>query len=202
MTRGPRRPRKRLAREISVEISCLRVDPNGRGGAMTALYGPHAGTRVDPSRLLVAPMASFKPFRLDVVNQCLWRGDTRVALMPRPFAVLKYLVEHRGRLVTHDELMGAIWPDTHVQPEVLRRYILEIRRALGDSPEAPRFIQTFPKRGYEFIAPVTEDPAATEGAERPGSDALLPAHLATIPPPVAPSGRHRARAAVILLAAG
>ena len=52
--------------------------------------------------------------------------------MPKPFAVLQYLVEHPGRLVTHDQLLGAIWPDTYVQPEVLRRYILEIRRALGD----------------------------------------------------------------------
>src|SRR5262245_1044986 len=177
MTRGPRRPRKRLAREISVEISCLRVDPNGRGGAMTALYGPHAGARVDPSRLPGGPMASFNPFRLDVVNQCLWRGDTRVALMPRPFAVLRYLVDHRGRLVTHDELMTAIWPDTHVQPEVLRRYILEIRRVLGDSAEAPRFIRTFPKRGYEFIAAVAEDaaPSVTDGTEELSTSALASA---------------------------
>jgi DNA-binding winged helix-turn-helix (wHTH) protein len=46
--------------------------------------------------------------------------------------VLKYLVERAGRLVAQDELLEAIWPDTHVQPEVLRRYILEIRRVLGD----------------------------------------------------------------------
>ena len=99
----------------------------------------------------------FDKFRLDVANQCLWRGDTRVSLMPKPFAVLQYLVEHPGRLVTHDQLLGAIWPDTYVQPEVLRRYILEIRRALGDRAEAPQFVRTFPKRGYQFIAAVTED---------------------------------------------
>ena len=99
----------------------------------------------------------FDSFRLDVANQCLWRGDTRVSLMPKPFAVLQYLVEHPGRLVTHDQLLGAIWPDTYVQPEVLRRYILEIRRALGDRAEAPQFVRTFPKRGYQFIAAVTED---------------------------------------------
>ena len=52
-------------------------------------------------------MRSFEPFRLDVTNQCLWRGDTRVPLMPKPFAVLRYLVEHPGRLVTHDQLLGA-----------------------------------------------------------------------------------------------
>ena len=102
-------------------------------------------------------MKSFQPFRLDEVNQCLWRGDTRVSLMPKPFAVLIYLVEHAGRLVTHDELLSAIWPDTYVQPEVLRRYILEIRRVLNDNAASPHFIETLPKRGYQFIAPVTED---------------------------------------------
>jgi DNA-binding winged helix-turn-helix (wHTH) protein/tetratricopeptide (TPR) repeat protein len=106
-------------------------------------------------------MRSFGPFRLDVVNQCLWRGETRLPLMPKPFAVLRYLVEHPGRLVGHDELLAAIWPDTYVQPEVLRRYVLEIRRALGDRPEAPQFVQTLPKRGYQFIAPVVDESAAS-----------------------------------------
>jgi DNA-binding winged helix-turn-helix (wHTH) protein/tetratricopeptide (TPR) repeat protein len=106
-------------------------------------------------------MRLFDPFRLDIDNQCLWRGDTRVPLMPKPFAVLQYLVENSGRLVTHDQLLGAVWPDTYVQPEVLRRYILEIRRALGDNAEAPRFVQTFPKRGYQFIAPVTDEAVAS-----------------------------------------
>jgi DNA-binding winged helix-turn-helix (wHTH) protein/tetratricopeptide (TPR) repeat protein len=108
-------------------------------------------------------MASFPPFRLDSVNQCLWRGETRISLMPKPFAVLTYLVEHSGRLVTHEELLAAIWPDTFVQPEVLRRYVLEIRRVLGDSAETPRFIRTFPKRGYQFIAPLIEEPGAGAG---------------------------------------
>jgi DNA-binding winged helix-turn-helix (wHTH) protein len=100
-------------------------------------------------------MWQFPPFRLDPANQCLYRGDTRIALMPKPFAVLQHLVEHAGRLVTQEELLTAIWPETYVQPEVLRRYILEIRRALGDQPEAPRFIETVPKRGYRFLAAVT-----------------------------------------------
>src|SRR5262245_47640366 len=108
-------------------------------------------------------MKSFQAFRLDEVNQCLWRGDTRVSLMPKPFAVLRYLVEHAGRLVTHDELLTAIWPETYVQPEVLRRYILEIRRALSDQAGVPRFVETLPKRGYKFIAPVTE--SSDGGAE-------------------------------------
>ena len=102
-------------------------------------------------------MKSFQPFRLDEVNQCLWLGETRVTLTPKPFKVLQYLVEHAGRLVTHEELLNAIWTDTYVQPEVLRRYILDIRRVLGDQAEKPRFVETFPKRGYQFIATVTDD---------------------------------------------
>jgi DNA-binding winged helix-turn-helix (wHTH) protein len=81
-------------------------------------------------------MKSFLSFRLDDVNQCLWRDATRVSLMPKPFSVLQYLVEHPGRLVTHEELLNAIWPETYVQPDVLRRYILEIRRVLADKAGA------------------------------------------------------------------
>jgi DNA-binding winged helix-turn-helix (wHTH) protein/tetratricopeptide (TPR) repeat protein len=113
-------------------------------------------------------MRVFQPFRLDDTNQCLWRGETRVSLMPKPFAVLRYLVDHAGRLVTQDELLTAIWPDTFVQPEVLRRYILEIRRVLGDRATKPRFIETLPKRGYQFIADVTSDrPASPVQASPP-----------------------------------
>ena len=123
---------------------------------------------------LPAPlMRSFEPFRLDVENQCLWRGDARVPLMPKPFAVLQYLVEHPGRLITHDQLLEAIWPDTYVQPEVLRRYILEIRRALGDRAEAPQFVQTLPKRGYQFIAPVVEDSTPPAAGSIPGWTRLV-----------------------------
>lgn len=103
-------------------------------------------------------MKSFDRFRLDGVNQSLWHEDARVPLMPKPFAVLQYLVERPGRLVTQDQLLHALWPGTHVQADVVRRYIMEIRRALGDRADAPRFIQTFPKRGFQFIAPVTDDP--------------------------------------------
>lgn len=113
----------------------------------------------------------FEEFRLDVTNQCLWHGAERVPLMPKPFAVLHYLVEHAGRLVTQDQLLAAIWPDAHVQPEVLRRYVLEIRRALGDQVEMPRFLETLPKRGYRFIPDVTfSDPenAVTPTVASPG----------------------------------
>jgi len=72
----------------------------------------------------VMNMKQFPPFRLDTVNQCLWRhresgGDERILLKPKAFAILLYLVDHAGRLVTQNELLDAVWPDTHVQPEAL-----------------------------------------------------------------------------------
>jgi predicted ATPase/DNA-binding winged helix-turn-helix (wHTH) protein len=95
-------------------------------------------------------------FRIDLVNLCLWRrsatgGDERLDLPPKTFDVLRYLVENAGRLVTHDELLTALWRDVHVQPEVLKSYILAIRNALGDKSASPRFIETQRGRGYRFI---------------------------------------------------
>jgi DNA-binding winged helix-turn-helix (wHTH) protein/tetratricopeptide (TPR) repeat protein len=101
-------------------------------------------------------MKQFHSFRLDVVNHCLWRGDDRVSLTPKAFDVLRYLVEHADRLVTQDEILEALWPETYVNPEVIKKYVLEIRKALGDRHDKPEFIETFPRRGYQFVATVSE----------------------------------------------
>jgi DNA-binding winged helix-turn-helix (wHTH) protein/tetratricopeptide (TPR) repeat protein len=111
-------------------------------------------------------MKSFAPFRLDAVNQCLWRqADTeqeeRVLLTPKAFSVLTYLVNHAGRLVTHDELLNSVWSRTVVEPQTVKKHIVEVRTALGDRPKNSLFIETLPRRGYRFIAPVSEC-AATE----------------------------------------
>src|SRR2546427_11038162 len=120
-------------------------------------------------------MREFPPFRLDTVNQCLWRGDgaaeERVLLAPKAFDVLRYLVEHPGRLVAHDELLEALWPKTYVQPEVLKSHIAAIRAVLGDDARMPMFIETLSRRGYRFIAPVTE------GASASGAAASRPAKV-------------------------
>ena len=119
-------------------------------------------------------MREFPPFRLDTVNQCLWRGgeagqDERILVTPKAFAVLRYLVEHAGRLVTQDELLQAVWPDTFVQPEVLKYQIADIRSILGDRPKNPLFIETLPRRGYRFVAAVRD----THEAESQTSPALV-----------------------------
>src|ERR1700722_889673 len=135
-------------------------------------------------------MKEFPPFRLDTSNQCLWRTDAgieeRVRLTPKACAVLRYLVEHAARLVTQNELLEALWPDTFVQPEVLKSHILNVRNALGDDARNPSFIETQQRRGYRFIAAVQENAArepkrsvpqeqtVAERGEREASIAVLP----------------------------
>jgi len=101
-------------------------------------------------------MKQFHSFRLDTVNHCLWRGEERVSLAPKAFDVLRYLVEHADRLVTQDEILNALWPETYVNPEVIKKYVLGIRKALSDPRDKPEFVETFPRRGYQFVAPVSE----------------------------------------------
>ena len=115
-------------------------------------------------------MKSFKAFRLDTANHLLWRDGDRVPLTPKGFDVLAYLVEHVGRVVTQDEILEALWPETYVNPEVLRKNIQEIRKALGDRSDNPEFVETLPKRGYRFVAPVIDK----SGVEPPESAISLP----------------------------
>jgi eukaryotic-like serine/threonine-protein kinase len=82
-----------------------------------------------------------------------------VAIPPKPYDMLRYLVENPGRLVTHDELLEKLWPEIYVNPELIRKYILDIRKILGDRPDKPEFIETVTKRGYRFIAPVIDESA-------------------------------------------
>jgi DNA-binding winged helix-turn-helix (wHTH) protein len=101
----------------------------------------------------------FPPFRLDATNQCLWRSagqrpEERVALKPKTYSILAYFLEHPGRLVTQEELLEAVWPDTFVQPEVVKRHIFDLRDALGDDSKTPSFLETLPRRGYKFIAEI------------------------------------------------
>src|SRR5882724_1478795 len=112
-------------------------------------------------------MKEFPPFRLDALNQCLWRigemqSQERIVVTPKAFAVLEYLVERAGQLVTHGELLEGVWPDRMVEPQAVKKRILDVRNALGDSPKNPEFIETVPKRGYRFIAPVSRHIASRD----------------------------------------
>src|SRR5215831_11567240 len=97
----------------------------------------------------------FGPFRLDPTNRCLWRESMLIALKPKTLAVLQYLVEHAGHLVTKAALLEAVWPETSVSDVVLKVCIADLRKALGDRVQTPQFIATAHRYGYRFVAPVT-----------------------------------------------
>ena len=79
----------------------------------------------------------FGRFRLDPPNERLWRDEEAIALRPKAFAVLKHLIEHRGQLVTKQQLLDSVWPATFVTDAVLKDSIRQLRDALGDDAAAP-----------------------------------------------------------------
>src|SRR5262245_34814568 len=85
----------------------------------------------------------------------MWREAQILALRPKGFAVLHYLVAHAGTLVTKQAILEAVWQETIVSDTVLKVCIAEIRQALGDTPKTPRVIATVSRRSYRFLAPVT-----------------------------------------------
>lgn len=91
----------------------------------------------------------------------VFREGKPCEITPRAFDVLLYLVENRGRVVEKQELFDAVWKDTFVTDNALMRAVREIRRELGDSATAPKYIETVHKRGYRFIGEVLPAPEAT-----------------------------------------
>ena len=97
----------------------------------------------------------FASYCLDLVDERLWHEQTAVALRPKAFGVLRYLLEHAGQLVTKAELLDAVWPDVAVSEGVLKVSVRQLRKALGEKAQTSRFIETVHRRGYRFIAPLT-----------------------------------------------
>jgi pimeloyl-ACP methyl ester carboxylesterase/DNA-binding winged helix-turn-helix (wHTH) protein len=102
---------------------------------------------------------TFGPFRLDSSAGQLRRGEAVVPLAPKAFTVLQHLAWHPGQLITKDDLLELAWADVHVGDGALKVCIREIRRALGDDPRAPSYIETAHRRGYRFIASVSTESA-------------------------------------------
>ena len=94
---------------------------------------------------------AFGPFHFDGPQGRLWQGDQVLPLRPQSLALLRYLVEHPGRLVTKTELRQHVWAGTHVTDTVLRVSVHEIRQALGDVAAAPRYLETVGLQGYRFL---------------------------------------------------
>jgi DNA-binding winged helix-turn-helix (wHTH) protein len=99
----------------------------------------------------------FGNFQVDLRSGELRKAGMKVKLSGQPFQVLTILLERHGEMVTREELQKRLWPDTFVDVDHnLNTSINKIREALGDSAESPRFVETLPRRGYRFIAPVND----------------------------------------------
>jgi adenylate cyclase len=115
-------------------------------------------------------LRAFPPFRLDSANEQLWRGPEEIRLRRKTFAVLEYLVDHAGKLVTKSALLDAVWPDLMVSDSMPATSVSELRKALGDNAQHPHFIETVQGRGYRFIATVKEE---ADGARPRNTKAAL-----------------------------
>ncbi len=115
----------------------------------------------------------FGDFRVEPTKHLLLRKGEPVALTPKVFETLLYLVRHQGDLVEKDDLIRAVWPDTVVEENNLNQNISALRRVLGESRGENRYIATVPGRGYRFVAAV-RSPAGSAGVAPIPSIAVLP----------------------------
>ncbi len=129
--------------------------------------------RQRPSSAERTPMRAgvhFGPFRLTDDPLQLWRGRKIVPLQRRPLSVLRYFVEHPQTVISSDTLRQAIWGGTVVSTTALQVCIREVRKALGDETNTPRYIETVGREGYRFIAPLAATPSPVSGSKFPVSD--------------------------------
>jgi DNA-binding winged helix-turn-helix (wHTH) protein len=114
----------------------------------------------------------FGPFRLDLQGGELWRGQERLLIRPKVFALLVVLIENRGTLLTKETLLEQVWGDVVVSETSLSRTVADLRELLQDDADQPRYVETTPKRGYKFVAPVIEIDGAPK-VQRPSAFTLL-----------------------------
>ena len=120
-------------------------------------------------------------FEIDIASGELYKSGRKVALQEQPFRILTILLQRPGELVTRQDLQNRLWPgDTYVGfDEGLNVAIRKLRAAFSDSAENPRFIETIPRRGYRFIAPITrlDAPTIVSSAE----PAAIPVQIESLP---------------------
>lgn len=117
----------------------------------------------------------FGPYRLDRQAKVLLRGRTIVPLTPKALDTLAVLVQHQGSVISKDQLLKAVWPDTFVEESNLSQNISLLRKALGQDSDHPAYIETVSKRGYRFVAEVSIVASESEnGSPLAPSDASPP----------------------------
>ncbi|MFY9609690.1 MAG: winged helix-turn-helix domain-containing protein, partial [Blastocatellia bacterium] len=119
----------------------------------------------------------------DVLVDCAGRRVEKAArlckITPRAFDVLVYLLEHPARIIEKQELFDEVWKEQFVTDNALTRIIKEIRQVIGDDADAPRYIETVPKRGYRFIAKISEAPAAGAPTQKSEAPNVEQVHIAS-----------------------
>ena len=103
----------------------------------------------------------FGPYVIDARSRILLKDGTTVRLTPKAFDTLFVLVQHASQVVEKEQLLREVWPDIFVEEGSLSHNIHGLRKALGDDSSEPRYIETIPKRGYRFVAPVKISQADT-----------------------------------------
>jgi DNA-binding winged helix-turn-helix (wHTH) protein len=121
-----------------------------------------------------APLVRFGPFSFDPRTGSLWRGPALLPSQPKDAAVLRVLLQHAGQVVSREALLGAVWPETFVTDTVLKNCIARLRRLLGDDSKAPRYLETWRRRGYRFIGSITCAPGHAIEQEGGAPQALSP----------------------------
>jgi DNA-binding winged helix-turn-helix (wHTH) protein len=118
---------------------------------------------------------AFGPFAFDRHSRLLSRDGAEVALPPRVLGVLEVLIARPGEIVARQDLLDGVWKDAFVTDTSLAEAISFLRQALGDDPQAPRYIQTVHRRGYRFLSPLTETRSLTpDGGDRASDRSLTP----------------------------
>ncbi len=126
----------------------------------------------------------FGPFVLDLAGTRLLHEGAPRELPPRAFDLLRHLAERPGRLVTKDELLDEVWGRRFITEGVIKTAVSELRSALDDDAQAPRYIETVPRRGYRFVADVRPVETATAASAIPTSPA--PPAAPRLPQPATP----------------
>ncbi|WP_284615383.1 ATP-binding protein [Aquabacterium humicola] len=160
---------------------------------------PFSPAGADPTTPAAA--VAFGPFVLDAAEQRLTRDGEPLALSGRPLQVLALLAARAGRLVDKDAVLDGVWGHRHVTDSVLKGAVNTLRAALGDDAKAPRYIETVPRRGYRFIAPLRPLPAPAAASATPtalpGAEAGPPSAQAAWPGAADTAGKGTGTAGLI-----
>ena len=127
--------------------------------------------RKDFGKIMERISYEFGSFRMDPHERVVRCGKKLLPLTPKVFDILLVLLQNPGRILTKEEIMKQVWPDTIVEESNLARNVSTLRKALGEEPDRPQFIETIPWRGYRFVAEVRK---SREDAEAIDSLAVLP----------------------------